>query len=71
MMKAGGDDDENSGIGVVSLEDGLNAMEANSSQLGDWMASTVVTTDDDLNMDETIFWANSGCKWWWQFPKTY
>lgn len=35
MMKAGGDDDENSGIVVVSLEDGLNAMEANSSQLGD------------------------------------
>lgn len=62
MMKAGGDDDENSGIVVVSLEDGLNAMEANSSQLGDGMASTVVTADDDLNMDETIFWANSGCK---------
>lgn len=58
MMKAGGDDDENSGIVVVSLEDGLNAMEANSSQLGDGMASTVT----DLNMDETIFWANSGCE---------
>lgn len=52
-------DDENSGIVVVSLEDELNAMEANSSQLGDGM---VGTTDDDLNMDETIFWANSGCE---------